>query len=261
MTVLLQISDPHFGTEVPAVVQALADLAQEQAPQVVVWSGDITQRSRRAQWQAASRFAARLAAAHTLAIPGNHDIALFNLAERAIAPYASFRRSFGAELEPVLALPDLLVQGVNTTRPWRHKHGQVSDAQIERVARRLGDAEARQWRVIVTHQPVHVTRAEDHVNLLRGHERAIERWAAAGADIVLGGHIHLPFVRELATRQGRLFAVQAGTALSHRVRHGSPNSVNLLRFMAPRPSGCRIERWDYSERVQRFARIAQVDLG
>ena len=42
MSVLLQISDTHFGTEQPQVVEALVALAAQQRPDVVVLSGDIT---------------------------------------------------------------------------------------------------------------------------------------------------------------------------------------------------------------------------
>ena len=137
------------------------------------------------------------------------------------------------------ATPDLLVVCVNTTRAWRHKHGEVSSLQIERVARRLANAEAAQLRIVVVHQPVAVTRAEDVQNLLRGHEAALRRWAAAGADIVMGGHIHLPYVMPLHDLARPLWAVQAGTAVSHRVRHGTPNSVNLIRWEPPADGAVR----------------------
>ena len=46
MGVLLHISDTHFGTEQAPVVEALVALAAQQRPDVVVLSGDITQRAR-----------------------------------------------------------------------------------------------------------------------------------------------------------------------------------------------------------------------
>ncbi len=254
MTVVLQISDPHFGTEVPAVVEALRALARRERPTVAIWSGDITQRSRAAQWAAARRFAAELGVAHTLALPGNHDVALFNLAARLFRPYASFAAVFGAELAPVLSLPDLLVIGVNTTRRWRHKHGEVSAAQIDAVAARLAQAAPAQWRLVVTHQPMDALRDEDRVHVVRGAQAALERWAAAGADVVLGGHIHLPWLSVHEAPLRGVGILQAGTAVSRRTRREAPNSVNLLR-VAPRPVPLTIERWDYVDDRggQRFA--------
>lgn len=299
MSLLLHISDTHFGTEQPHVVQALAALADQHPPSVVVLSGDITQRARPAQFQAARAFADRLCrqGARLLAIPGNHDIALFDLWARFTQPYARYAAAFGSDLEPVLATPELLVLGVKTTRRWRHKHGEVSAEQIERVAKRVASASPAQLRVVVVHQPMAITRAEDTVNLLRGHAPALARWAQAGADLVLGGHIHLPYVKALnapaadealpnlfspsrlpperppdrlpqrpaeSPSQHPMWAVQAGTAVSSRVRRGVPNSVNLLRWNPPdAPGCCRIERWDYSAPAQAFvqAGVTQVRPG
>ncbi len=258
MSTLLQISDTHFGTEQPPVVEALVRLAIEQRPELVVLSGDITQRARPQQFHAAKAFVDRLGAP-VLPIPGNHDIALFDLWARFMRPYARYSAAFGATLEPVHASDDFLVVGVNTTRAWRHKHGEVSAAQIDRVARRLSEAHPTQLRVVVVHQPVAVTQPQDRRNLLRGHGRATQAWSVAGADLVMGGHIHLPYTLAVPGVSRRLWAVQAGTAVSSRTRREAPNSVNLVHWprgpgAAGRQAGptsmegrcCRIERWDYA---------------
>jgi 3',5'-cyclic AMP phosphodiesterase CpdA len=252
MTVLLHLSDPHFGTERAEVVEALVRFAHEQQPQVAVLSGDITQRARRAQFAAARRFMDRLAVPVTLVIPGNHDIPLFDVMTRLLKPYVGHQQAFGSDLEPRYASDELMVLCVNTTRAYRHKDGEVSEGQIERVARELRKARPGQLRVVVTHQPVHVTRLEDEANLLHGHREAVLAWSQAGADVVLGGHIHLPYVRPLAESVAGLprpiWSVQAGTAVSRRVRGGIPNSVNLLRYRGagPGPRRCVVERWDFS---------------
>jgi len=86
VTLLLQISDPHFGTEDPGAVEALVPLVHEKRPGLVVLSGDITQRARRGQFEAARRFLDRLPAAALVVIPGNHDIPLFNVFGRLLRP-------------------------------------------------------------------------------------------------------------------------------------------------------------------------------
>lgn len=260
MTVLLQISDTHFGTEQAPVVDALATLARQQRPDMLVLSGDITQRARPAQFREARAFADRLGAP-VLAVPGNHDIPLFNLWARLRHPYARYIAAFGADLEPVHRSPELMLVCVNTTRAWRHKHGEISGRQVDRVARILEGAESGQLRVVVVHQPVAVARAEDLSNRLRGHAAALERWAAAGADIVMGGHIHLPYVMALQGLARPLWAVQGGTAVSSRMREGVPNSVNLLRWGTDSaPGWCRIEQWDFSSDVQAFLLAKVTDL-
>ncbi|MEO8039207.1 MAG: metallophosphoesterase [Betaproteobacteria bacterium] len=260
MSLVLQISDPHFGTEQTPVVEALAALSRQQRPDLLVLSGDITQRARRAQFRAARAFVDRLGVP-VLAIPGNHDIPLFDLGARLRHPYAHYRAAFGDDLEPVHSSAELLVQCVNTTRWYRHKNGEISVAQIERVAERLSRAERAQLRVVVVHQPVAVPRPDDEHDRLRGHAAALRRWSEAGGDLVMGGHIHLPYVIALPGLARPMWAVQAGTAVSRRVRDGMPNSVNLIRCGGDAPQGhCLIERWDYAVASGSFVRDSVTEV-
>jgi hypothetical protein len=189
-------------------------------------------RALRAQLRAARAFVDLLGAT-VLAVPGNHDIPLFDLWARLRSPYGRYSAAFGTDLEPVHHSPELLVVCVNITRPWRHEDGEVSALQIDHVAR------------------------------LRGHAAALQRWAEAGADLVMGGHIHLPYVMPAPGLARALWVVQAGIAVSSRVRDGSPNSVNLLRWgKDAAPGCCRIEQWDYDadDRTFRLAKASEVRL-
>jgi 3',5'-cyclic AMP phosphodiesterase CpdA len=265
MSLIFQVSDTHFGTEQPPVVEALLKLGHQLSPDLTVFSGDITQRARRAQFRAARQFVDRLAVRSILVLPGNHDIPLFNIFARVFYPYANHQRVFGSDLEPAFESADLLVIGVNTTRASRHVDGEVSPEQITRVAARLRRADARQLRIVVTHQPVHVPRKSEEKNLLHGHRAAVREWAAAGADLVMGGHIHLPYVRPLRELIDDLprsvWIVQAGTALSTRVRYDAPNSVNVVRYgSSEQARTCRVERWDYGSFSGSFELVDSVDI-
>jgi 3',5'-cyclic AMP phosphodiesterase CpdA len=261
MSVLLQISDPHFGTERPAVVEALVKLRQQQRPQVVVFSGDITQRARHAQFAAAKEFVSRLAPPALVAIPGNHDIPLFNVFARVFDPYGGFRSAFGEQLEPEWESPEFRVICVNTTRPARHKDGEVSSEQIDRVSQRLRAATPEQVRVVVTHQPVFVLKGSEVHNRLHGYAEAISAWSEAGADIIMGGHIHLPYIAPLhehSETARRCWVVQAGTAVSCRVRKRQANSVNIIK--RTEQMGCVVERWDYNVSEDAFERVTTQEL-
>jgi 3',5'-cyclic AMP phosphodiesterase CpdA len=254
--VLLHLSDPHFGTEQPAVVEATLALARAEQPSLVVLSGDVTQRARAAQFEGARRFVQALPAP-TLAVPGNHDIPLYNVAARVFWPYAGWRRAFGDALEPRHESAQLWVAGINTTRPWRHKHGELSARQVSEVAAWLQRAPAGALRVVVTHHPLVVTQDSDRVNVARGAPAALRAWPQAGADLVLSGHIHLPFFLPLDPAR-RSWALQAGTVVSSRVRAGAPPSLNLVRRLG---EGWRMERWNYDAERAAFARVATQGLG
>lgn len=255
-TRLLQLSDTHFGTERPAVVAALEALVATLRPDALLLTGDITQRARRAQFDAAQAFVRRLAVPAVLAVPGNHDIPLFNLAARLAWPYAGFRRAFGPELEPVFETADVLVLGLNTTRPWRHVDGVLSAAQIDRVAQRVARSPAAQRRLVLVHQPLAVPDPRERRHELHGAAAARARWAAAGVDAVLGGHIHLPSAMPLSPGPRPLWALQAGTAISRRVRPAAGNSVNLVVTDAAAPARFALERWDHDAAAGAFVRAA-----
>lgn len=256
VTRVLHLSDTHFGTEQAPVVEAVLALARELVPEVAVVSGDITQRARRSQFAVARTFLSRLGLP-TLVIPGNHDIPLFNVAARIFDPYGGYRRTVGMDLEPVFTNERVLAIGVNTTRPSRHKNGVVSREQIDRVCTQLRQARPEQLRMVVVHQPVRAVAESDTANLLIGRDAAVPAWVDAGADMVLGGHIHLPYVAPLPTNSGRrAWAVQAGTAVSHRVRGAIPNSVNVIEHhVEDGRLHCRVQRWDYDASCGAFVTV------
>lgn len=263
MTCLLHISDPHFGTEQSKVPAALMRLAQQHQPDHILLSGDITQRARPSQFAAARAFADQLPAP-VLTVPGNHDIPLIiNVFARLFYPYRNYAREFGQELEPVLETEQLLVVCVNSTKPARHKNGEVTAAQIARVAQRLRQAKPGQLRIVMQHHPVRAIEESDQSNLLIGRAQAIPEWVDAGLDLLLAGHIHLPYIRPLtgqhSPRTG--WTAQAGTAVSQRVRGSIPNSVNLIRHECHEGlHECCVERWDYAEQADEFQLFSQTDL-
>ncbi|SDS78187.1 3',5'-cyclic AMP phosphodiesterase CpdA [Halopseudomonas litoralis] len=262
MSRILHFSDLHFGTEDAAVAQALLQLAEQQQPDLYLLSGDITQRARRSQFAAARAFIQLLPAKPLLAVPGNHDLPLFNLPLRMLNPYGNYRRVFGNELEPEFERDDLLVVGVNTTRAGRHKDGEVSAEQIQRVAQRLQRAHADQLRVVMLHHPIRAVEESDVSNLLIGREQAVPSWIDAGVDLLLGGHIHLPYVVPLqGNPDQQAWAIQAGTGISQRVRGNIPNSVNLIEHDAhDRQRRCQITRWDYASADKRFIPVETTEL-
>jgi 3',5'-cyclic AMP phosphodiesterase CpdA len=189
-----------------------------------------------------------------LALPGNHDLPLFDLFTRMLKPYDNYCRYISRDLEPGFVDERVAVVCVDATSRLRHKDGALTDKQIDRTMQKLARLDVP-FRVVATHQPLAAVVNSDVRNVARGAGQALDRWIAAGADLFLGGHIHLPYCIEVCTadlRQSGLL-LQAGTCMSSRVRNGIPNSYNLVtlqRFGTERRMN--IERRDFDASSGRF---------
>lgn len=256
MTQILHLSDTHFGTELPEVARALERHVDTYGADLLVLSGDLTQRARPKQFMAAQAFIRRLCqmgGIHSqLMVPGNHDIPLYNLARRFFNPYGHYRQYVNQQLEPYFENDQLLVIGLNTTHPRRHKNGRVTPEQVQAVCQRLHQTAAHKVRIVVAHQPFGAMVHSDLSNLQRGAHAALLAWSRAELDVVMGGHIHLPYVRPLSWQYPELpreiWTVQAGTAISSRVRQATPNSFNRLhihRANTNQHKYIQVERWDF----------------
>src|SRR5262245_8835863 len=118
MLTLLHISDLHFGPPyLPAVGEALLRLAPDLHADVIVASGDFTQRAKAVQFADARAFLDRLPKAPQIVVPGNHDIPLYRVFERLFAPTAMYRRYMSAELNSVMRRDDAIIVSLDTTAP------------------------------------------------------------------------------------------------------------------------------------------------
>ena len=226
---LAHISDPHFGTEDPPVCTALTRDLLREAPDLVVLTGDVTQRARTGEFLAARAFLDGLAPLPVLALPGNHDLPLFDLFVRFSAPYGRFLRYISPSLCPIWQKRELGILGINSTRLLRHKHGDLPMELIDEVAREL-ERMPQRFKVVALHHPLTVLGGGDRNNRVRHAEEAIGRWSEAGADLFLGGHIHLPSCVAGGHPRKQTVFVQAGTSVSTRRRGRCPNSYNIIRF-------------------------------
>ncbi len=175
------------------VEQALARLVEEVEPQLVVASGDLSHRGRREQLERAAEFLRSLGPP-VLAVPGNHDLPY--TPARFVRPWAEFERVWETT-EPVASLPGLHVVGINSARPLHHQSGGLGGGRLGRAVARLGEAAPEALRVAVLHH--HLVgapwRAANKRPLARRKE-VLHALAAAGADLILGGHIHQATVSE-----------------------------------------------------------------
>src|SRR5215216_3700922 len=113
---LIHLSDLHFGAHDDRLVEAVEARISEEKPHLVVISGDFTQRARTDQFKEACRFLERVREAghDVLAVPGNHDVPLYDALRRFLSPLTRYKRYIDDTLCPFHQLPTAAVLGLNT---------------------------------------------------------------------------------------------------------------------------------------------------
>lgn len=222
---IAHISDSHFGTEVSEVVEALKECLHVKKPDIVLFSGDITQRARSSQFKSAQKFINDLSPLKTVLVPGNHDIPLFDIFTRLFFPYRNFKKHLGSKKESHINLDESFILAMNSTSWKRHIQGWLCP---QRTQKKLDmDIKSSKFKVVFFHHPLICSKLIDEKNLLKNRTEIFRVLAKNRVDLVLGGHIHDPHV---ALTTGGFVAAVAGTCISHRVRKGAPNSFNWIEF-------------------------------
>jgi 3',5'-cyclic AMP phosphodiesterase CpdA len=236
MRTLVHLSDLHFGRIDVSLVEPLRRAVIDARPDLIVISGDFTQRARRSQFAAARAFVDSMQL-RTLVVPGNHDIPLFDFVERFAAPLTRYQRFISAQLEPEYEDDEMIVIGVNTARAWVFPFGEgrINDQQVGRIVQRLAAVTPAKMRVIVTHHPFDLPPGVHERRLLGRSAEAMARLGQANADLFLSGHLHISHVSHTVDRYEAAghsaLIVQAGT-VSTRGRGEQP-SFNVLRMQRP----------------------------
>lgn len=234
MTRIAHITDLHFGAENPFVVAALLRELNENPPDLVAVSGDLTQGARLWEFRAAKAFLDALASPW-LAVPGNHDISPYALMERFTDPYRRWRREICADTAPAWRNDEVAVFGLNSARRmglhWDWSRGWVTRRRLERLLAALDAAPANLARVVVMHHPLLAPEGAPPLNITGGAERALRMFFEHGVRLVLAGHLHRGFIRAASMGVAQPMVVQGATATSVRLR-GEPNAYNQV-FIGP----------------------------
>ena len=222
---LIHLSDLHFGAHDPRLVEAVETRIDEEKPDLVVISGDFTQRAKTEQFEEACSFLERLkdAGHEVLGVPGNHDVPLYDVLRRFLSPLTRYRRYIDETLCPYHEIDGAAVLGINTARSLTFKDGRISHEQMHFI-RHTFARKKDVPRILVTHHPLFALPVGDGPALgdpVGRQADALDAIAEAGVDLLLAGHVHRASAHsaaDLATRAGGALVIQAGTATSTRLR-------------------------------------------
>lgn len=251
MKTLVHLSDLHFGRVDEAVATAIVPLIHSLEPDVLVVSGDLTQRAKPDEFRAARRFLDQLPRPQ-IVVPGNHDIPLYNVFQRFGQPLRKYQRFISEDLEPFYADNEIAVAGINTARSLTFKDGRINEEQMQKLHDRFAPLPDSMTKIIVTHHPFDLPEGFDEKHLVGRAGQAMEVFRRAGADTLLAGHLHTSHIASTVKRYPMdgfsALVVQAGTATSTRGR-GETNSFN--RIVAD-GNEIEVERWAWVPEEGRF---------
>ncbi len=253
MQLIAHLSDLHFGQSNPEMTAAVHDQLEKLQPELVVVSGDLTERARRGEFLQARDFLSSLPG-RKLAVSGNHDVSHWSMFGPLTNPMRRFRRWVEADPAPCYHNAGMLVLGVN---PARHDTDQIhlTAAEAESVRKRLCSFKEPLFKIVAIHHPFDLRECYAQRELVGAARLTLEKLASCGADILLTGHFHHGHASGSVSRYqipGRsTLVVQAGTATS--LRSGSqPNSFNLIRLEPPL---IQVEVLGWDPRLATFATL------
>ncbi len=237
---ILHVSDLHFGPPFhPEVADALLRFVAETELDVIVASGDFTQRAKVEQFRAAREFLDRLPAVPLIVTPGNHDVPLYRVKERLTEPYRNYRNHISNELDSVTRLPGAVIVSVNSTVPYLAiTNGRIHRWQLEFAREAFEGTPEEVQRIIVSHHHFAPPPDFEGAKAMQGAKRALDAFTAMRVDVILGGHLHRAYIGNSldvysgVDREHGIVIAQSGTSTSRRgrAREREKNTFNLLRL-------------------------------
>lgn len=261
---LLQISDVHFGPHyVPRVGEALLRAVEELENDVLIVSGDFTQRAKREQFAEARTFLNQLPKVPTVVIPGNHDVPLYRVFERIFNPYGLYKEYISPHLDMVLHTEEAVIVALNSTKPLRAiVNGRIARWQLKFCEDAFRDAPEDALRIVVAHH--HFAPAPDYEGgqVMPMAKRAIDCFTDLKVDMIMGGHLHRAYIGNSLDvypgedRDHGIIIVQSGTSASRRgrAREREKNSFNHIRIAE---GVVRITHYIYFTDLDGFAPVSR----
>ena len=249
---IAHLSDLHFGRVDEELLAPLRTCLIALRADVLVVSGDLTQRARGRQFRGARAFLDTLPAPR-IVVPGNHDVPLYDVVSRFLAPLRNYRRFISHDLEPAFVDQEVAIVGVNTARSSTFKGGRINEEQIERVRTILCQLPSSVMKIVVTHHPFDMPAHWEDDQTVGRAPLAMQMFASCGADLLLAGHLHMSHAGACTARYRvngySALLVQAGTATSTRGR-GEMNSFNMLTVEG---AAVRVDRYEWRPHAREFA--------
>ncbi|PKP81554.1 MAG: hypothetical protein CVT79_09110 [Alphaproteobacteria bacterium HGW-Alphaproteobacteria-18] len=222
---IAHFADLHFGREDRKALEAASDLVQALGVDAIVIAGDLTQRGKREEFEAAQIWLSQFQVP-VLCVPGNHDTPLLNLPARAADAFGRYDRYFGGLSGP-LDIGDISIRGLNTARGWQARMNWAEGrVDLDDLDSAIGAADRDGLRIIACHHPFLSPAKASLQTVTKRGEEASRRVAESPVQIIMTGHVHTPHAEVIRDGSGGYIAITAGT-LSTRLR-AQPPAFNIV---------------------------------
>lgn len=227
----VHLSDLHFGRHDEQVINALHYFLETEKSQInhVLITGDFTQRARILQFKEAARFIQELGLP-VIAVPGNHDIPLYNVWRRWVSSYARYDKYLAPYLSDDFEDDHTVILGLRTTNKWTVKEGRFKNSDAQKVAERFRKARHK-IKILLCHHPLFDSSTTDGGGVEADQAVYRDRILEADPDLILSGHGHVSSVKLLSEKKSGspTILISAGTTFSNRTR-AETNAFNWIGF-------------------------------
>jgi predicted phosphodiesterase len=219
---IVHFSDLHFGRIQDQVLNDLEKYLNDNQDRLnmMILTGDLTQRAKREQFIAAKNFLAKIKIP-TFIVPGNHDVPLYNLFLRFLSPYSRYKKYMGHLISNYYEDEHMAIFGLWTVNPYRVSVGKISESDIIEVTDKFKSVTAGKIKILAGHHPI-ATYEDPKIKKL------FEKLIALEPDFLMWGHDHQSSVKHFDEKNKKLpLMLASGTTFSSRVREEA-NSFNLI---------------------------------
>jgi 3',5'-cyclic AMP phosphodiesterase CpdA len=233
MRTIVQISDLHFGRINPFIINPLLNTINKANPDLIVVTGDLTQRAKTIEFQKAKAFLDTLKYPK-IVVPGNHDIPTFNLFERFSKGLEKYQKHITKNLNPTYIDEQIAIAGINTARTYKWRGGTLDIEQVQKICSQFSKLPKGTIKIVALHHSIDLPWEYATTYLVGKWQKALEIFIKCKIDIFLSGHNHRSHIHLTSDRNPHhkhvALVFHCGTSTSTRTRGGEQNSFNIIQI-------------------------------
>ncbi|WP_419419949.1 metallophosphoesterase family protein [Legionella sp. D16C41] len=240
---IIHISDLHFGMHDEHILAAFIQDIMAHKPDIMIISGDLTQRAKISQFKQFKEFFNQLPKP-VFIVPGNHDIPLYNTLARLLYPFENYKRYVTPDLTVTFSNQDIRILGVNSVHPYYIKDGRLTHKLLLTI-KQYFDNEDEKLNILFFHH---------NFDYLEGLHKPLENdqeflyyLKDSAINIVCTGHLHYAHLGLIEKNNHYpCLVMHAGSLMCQRSKDG----LNSYYILENNKQSCTINWRVFSE--QRF---------